>query len=155
MHSALKMAAMAGVAGVLSAAPASAEGFLSTTSCRAASFATCAGARITMAGPDLDVRIGREHGPAVGWGGVEPSISVRLDGGQFSDWTGRDRSQGSQSLAEGGLNECWSEERTGYRERVECPSLVTPEPISMTLMATGLAGMSGMGWLRRRKQSEK
>lgn len=154
MHSALKMMAMAGVAGLLSAAPASAEGFVPTTACRAAGFATCAGARITMVGSDLDVRVGRPQGGAA-WGGTEPSIAVRFDGGQVTDWAGEGRRPGNQDRGESRVNECWSEARTGYRERVECPSLVTPEPISMTLMATGLAGMSGMGWMRRRKQTEK
>jgi len=35
-----------------------------------------------------------------------------------------------------------------------CSVTVTPEPVTMTLMATGLAGMSGAGFLRRRKKAQ-
>jgi len=34
------------------------------------------------------------------------------------------------------------------------PPTTVPEPITMTLLATGLAGMSGMGFIRRRKKNE-
>jgi hypothetical protein len=36
----------------------------------------------------------------------------------------------------------------------ECGETVIPEPITMTLLATGLAGMGGAGFLRRKKDEE-
>ncbi|MBK8005772.1 MAG: PEP-CTERM sorting domain-containing protein [Gemmatimonadetes bacterium] len=36
----------------------------------------------------------------------------------------------------------------------EPPPVVTPEPVTMTLLATGLAGMGGVGAFRRRKQKQ-
>lgn len=36
----------------------------------------------------------------------------------------------------------------------ECTETVIPEPITMTLLATGLAGMGGAGFLRRKKDEE-
>ena len=35
-----------------------------------------------------------------------------------------------------------------------CTETVIPEPITMTLLATGLAGMGGVGFLRRKKDEE-
>lgn len=42
---------------------------------------------------------------------------------------------------------------TGWSELCGPPTTVVPEPITMTLMATGLAGMGGVGALRRRKKA--
>ncbi len=42
---------------------------------------------------------------------------------------------------------------TGWSELCGPPTTVVPEPITMTLMATGLAGMGGVGAFRRRKQA--
>jgi len=62
---------------------------------------------------------------------------------------------------QGGYNGCSTKlvvDETGTANAgpysVECtpPITTTPEPVTMTLLATGLAGMGGAGFLKRRKQ---
>jgi hypothetical protein len=54
----------------------------------------------------------------------------------------------SHFLADGRVFEC----RPGGRDcrTVEDPTTTTPEPVTMTLLATGLVGMGGIGGVRRR-----
>ncbi|MEO8200738.1 MAG: PEP-CTERM sorting domain-containing protein [Gemmatimonadota bacterium] len=49
--------------------------------------------------------------------------------------------------------ECWTDTSPGGRPAT-CVT-VTPEPVTMTLLATGLAGMGGAGFFRRRKNKNQ
>jgi len=49
--------------------------------------------------------------------------------------------------------ECWTGPTTGVAA-ANCTT-VTPEPVTMSLLATGLAGMGGAGLIRRRKQKQQ
>jgi hypothetical protein len=63
-----------------------------------------------------------------------------------------------------GASELWDGEGSHETLQPEVPvvdiqtppeTTVTPEPISMTLLATGLAGMGGASFMRRRRRNEK
>lgn len=146
MRSAFTILALTALAGPLSALPVSAE-----TPCRDTSFSTCAAAQLSVAGRDLDLMVWQPRGVTASRGAAETSLTVRFDmtgSSEMDKGFGSEPGSGSAISA----NECWSEELTGYRHRVECPVVVTPEPISMTLIATGLAAMGGAGAIRRRKR---
>ena len=50
-------------------------------------------------------------------------------------------------------SECWTTPTPGGRP-TNCVT-VTPEPVTMTLLATGLAGMGGAGFIRRRRNKNQ
>lgn len=147
MRTTCKILALTAVTGLFSAVPAAAE-----TACSGAGFSTCAAARLTVAGPDLDLEVWQPRRVTSTRGMAETSLTVRLD---MVGTSGKDRGFGGEPGAGSALGggECWSEEQTGFRHRVECPVVVTPEPVTMTLLATGLAAMGGIGGIRRRKRS--
>lgn len=51
----------------------------------------------------------------------------------------------------GATTECWTATIAGHAPNC---STVAPEPITMTLLATGLAGMGGVGLIRRRRNQQ-
>lgn len=68
------------------------------------------------------------------WDPSQSAISLRA----------RDLSSPGQTATE-----CWTDTSPGGRPAT-CVT-ISPEPVTMTLLATGLAGMGGAGFLRRRK----
>ncbi len=147
MRSAFKILALTAVTGLCWSLPASAQ-----TVCGGTSFSTCAATRLTVAGPDLDLEW-QSRGVTSARGATETSRTVGLD--NMPGTSEKDRGYGGEPGSGSAIsaNECWSEELTRDRHRVECPIVVTPEPISMTLIATGLAAIGGVGAIRRRKRS--
>jgi hypothetical protein len=55
-----------------------------------------------------------------------------------------------QNAQTGERTECWAAPTPGGRP-ANCTSAAVPEPITMTLLATGLASMGGAGFIRRRR----
>jgi hypothetical protein len=72
------------------------------------------------------------------WDPSQTAISIR----------GRDLTQTTANSSE-----CWTDTSPGGRPAT-CVT-ISPEPVTMTLLATGLAGMGGAGFFRRRKNKNQ
>ena len=125
LRTALATTALVAIA-VTSASASNNRGFSGSSSCRGSSFSTCASGLT-----------GNGHGV------------ITVIGSWFNQW--RNQNQWGSSGNQGGTGG-----NTGgpvvFIGTPSEPPVVTPEPVTMTLLATGLAGMGGVGAFRRRKQ---
>lgn len=78
------------------------------------------------------------------------TISFQIAGGSWDPNTSDIVIRGLDGQT-GTRTECYTAATPGGRPANCFPATATPEPITMTLLATGLAGMSGAGYMRRRR----
>jgi MYXO-CTERM domain-containing protein len=80
------------------------------------------------------------------------TFSFQITGGSWDPTTSAISFRGYDGVT-GESTECWTDTSPGGRPAT-CVT-VTPEPVTMTLLATGLAGMGGAGFIRRRRNKNQ
>lgn len=105
------------------------SGFSGSSSCRGASFSTCSSG-------------------GVGAG----STLLGVLNYWFNQWRNQNQWGATGNQGGGSGNTGLPGGPVVYIGTPSEPPVVTPEPVTMTLLATGLAGMGGASALRRRKQ---
>lgn len=123
---------------LVGATAAQAEGFGQRRECGGSNFSSCAAAEVRMVGSEVSIGPAKSFRHGRGRSD-ERTLTLSIPSREF----GLDGEYRTMSSAGG----C----PVPSGNPLDCPTTVAPEPVSMTLMATGLAGMSGMGWIRRRK----
>jgi hypothetical protein len=154
-----KRSLLLGVLAVAGAVPAHASTvtrLINENHCPTGALMTCASVQVRFTHPDRAM----EPGLAIGLRNIAaPSVGDRqTEAGNVGFETFTEIANSSYPLdrpnilshflADGRVLEC----RPSGRDcrTVEDPATTTPEPVTMTLLATGLVGMGGFGGIRRR-----
>ena len=140
MKSATTILGLLAASSMIAATPARAESVKDGARCSGSGFSTCASSQVRIAGNDLSFR------------GSGVSGTFETDRHSLRIGDGRDGST-PPTLPGPGDHEA-TPCPDGPRHEAECatPTTVTPEPVTMTLLATGLMGIMGIS--RRRKQPQ-
>lgn len=135
-------AGMLALVGAAGASTARSEGFTATRACGGASLGTCASAQASSVGRDVALRLpGRFRGSA------DNEYRVQLGSGGFGP--------AADQAPLNPTDRMFCPQFGEVRSVADCASVtVTPEPVSMTLLATGLAGIMAVHRRRQRNMAD-